>query len=420
MAATYPKPLPQQWWFTTWGVQDKLWPSTQGKGVTVAVLDSGVQANLPDFSGVVLPGKDLTGGNDDARVDDDPDFGHGTLMASLIASQGTGTGFVGVAPAAKILPLRTKSYESMVAAIRYAADQGARVINISQGSPAPCANSLQEAVGYAIQHDVVVVSSSGDDGDETNSSESPSNCAGVLSVGAVDPGFRPWTKTQRQPYVAVAAPGLAVGGVIRSGQFAPSGHGTSQASALTSAVAALVRSKFPDMSARQVVQQIIGSAGDVGPKGKDDQTGYGLIRPYRILNGSVPKSGPNPVFAAYDQWAAANGKNAGGAAPRSSANDKEPKNYVGLGVIVAMVLALGIVLFVVLGRNRRRPQMAGAGRHRGQAMPPPYGGPYPPQGGQAPPPGAQQPYYPPQGPHGAPPPGQYPNPGQWDTPDQRQ
>src|SRR5262245_36574429 len=105
--AAAPHPLPQEWWFTTWGVQDRLWPVTQGRGVTVAVLDTGVQATVPDLSGAVLPGTDIDSGGGDGRTDTEPGAvsGHGTGMASLIAAQGNGTGFVGVAPQAKILPV---------------------------------------------------------------------------------------------------------------------------------------------------------------------------------------------------------------------------------------------------------------------------------------------------------------------------
>jgi type VII secretion-associated serine protease mycosin len=416
-AVAAPRPLSSQWWFTTWGIQDRLWPITQGKGVTVAVLDTGVQADIPDLSGAVLPGKNMTDGNDDARVDKDPNFGHGTVMASLIAARGTGTGFVGVAPAAKILPVRTKSFDSMVSGIRYAADHGAKVINISQGATASCIPSLQQAVSYAIERDVVVVAAAGDEGDSTNGSSYPANCAGVVAVGAIDPTLKPWIKTQQQSYVAVAAPGLHVGGVAKSGQFGADGFGTSQASALTSAVVALVRSKFPNMSARQVVQQIITSAGDVGPKGRDDQTGYGLIRPTRILNGEVPKNGPNPVFDAYDKWKAANAKQTG-PAPRSNAEDSST-NPILIGGVGAVAVALLVLLLVVLVRNRRRLQVAQARRAGG---PPVFGGPYPPQGGQSPP-GGQQPYYPPAGPPGGPPQqGPHPNPGQpgqWGPPPDR-
>jgi hypothetical protein len=338
-------------------------------------------------------------------------------MASLIAAQGTGTGFVGVAPEAKVLPIVAKSVNATAAGIRYATDHGAKVINVSRGAVTECPPNIQESVGYAIEHDVVVVAAAGNDGDETNSSEAPADCAGVLAVGAVDSKFRPWVKTQRKSYVAVAAPGVQVGGVLKDGQVHSSNGGTSGATALTSAVIALVRAKFPDMSARQVVQQIIASAGDVGSKGKDDQTGYGLIRPTRILNGTVPKNGPNPVFAAYDKWKAANAKQTGAAGSGSdTGSSPSSTDYLLVGGFAALVVAIVIVVLVMQGRKRRRLQAASTGRYgAGPGGPQAYGGPYPPQGGQPPAPGGQQPYYPPAGPQGgSPPQGRHPNPpGQW-------
>src|SRR3954452_11083269 len=154
--AAAPGPRREQWWFTVWAVQNKVWPITEGKGVTVAVIDSGVEASIPDLSGVVLPGTDAEGGGGDGRtdVDDANPPGHGTAMSGLIASQGRGTGFVGIAPQVKILPIVSKNLSSKAPGIRYAVDHGAKVINISQGAPTTCPADLQEAVGYAIQHGV--------------------------------------------------------------------------------------------------------------------------------------------------------------------------------------------------------------------------------------------------------------------------
>lgn len=156
-AAPVSQPRSEEWWFDTWQVTTQDWPISKGDGVTVAVLDSGVQADIPDLQGVVLPGADVTGGGGDGRedVDDAEVPGHGTGMASLIASQGNGTGFVGLAPEAKILPVVAQTdsdaIQTTVDGLHFAVDHHAQVINISAGSPAACPAQVQQAIGYALE-----------------------------------------------------------------------------------------------------------------------------------------------------------------------------------------------------------------------------------------------------------------------------
>jgi type VII secretion-associated serine protease mycosin len=414
--AAVPGPRREQWWFTAWAIQNKVWPITQGQGVTVAVVDSGVEARLPDLTGVVLPGRDFESGGGDGRtdVDDDNPPGHGTAMSALIASQGRGTGFVGVAPKAKILPIVAKADDALAQGIRYAADHGAKVINISQAQPAPCPDAMQASIGYAIQRDVVVVAGAGNAGDEGNPSYNPANCAGVLAVGGLDLRLRPFAKTERQPYVAVSAPATGVGGVLKDGQFHTSDGGTSSASALTAGAVALVRSKYPDLSARDVVKRIMASLRDAGPSGRDDLTGYGAVRPYQALTiGRVPANTPNPVFAAYDKWATANGEKPGGAQAQQKEAGDPGNNATGmalqLGIGTAVTLLLVVLLLLFLrSRNRRDPVPASG--YPGPGQPQPYGGQQQPYGG------GQQPYGQPGPPSGfggapGPQPQQQPPPG---------
>jgi subtilisin family serine protease len=406
--AAVPGPRREQWWFTAWAIQNKVWPITQGQGVTVAVLDTGVEARLPDLTGVVLPGTDLRGGDGRTDVDTETPPGHGTGMAALIASQGRGTGFVGVAPKAKIVPVVAKSNDGLVQGIKYAADHGAKVINISQVQAGPCPDEMQESVAYAIQHDVVVVAGAGNAGDAGNPSYNPANCAGVLAVGGLDLQLRPFFKTERQPYVAASAPATGVGGVLRDGQFHTSEGGTSAASALTSGAVALVRSKYPDLSARDAVKRIMASLRDAGPAGRDDLTGYGAVRPYQALTiGNVPANTPNPAFAAYDKWAAAHGKQAGGGGAQAQKKNDDAANnatvmavQLGVGAAVTLLLVVLLILFL-RARNRRRP--APASGYPGPGQPQPYGGQQQPYGGGQQPYGRQGP--PPSGPRQQPPPG---------------
>jgi hypothetical protein len=395
-AAEYRKPRAEQWWFDSWEIQQRLWPISQGQGVTVAVLDTGVQADLPELSGVVLPGTDATGAGGDGRTDTDDAAvpGHGTGMASLIASQGGRTGFLGMAPKAKILPVTVHASAAAGApGIRYAVDHGAEVINISQVVNGPCPADLQDAVGYAIGHDVVVVAGAGNTGDGDNPTESPANCAGVLAVGAVGvsgQSFVPLDTTQRQPYVAVSSFGGNVGGVLKDGQYHTSKGGTSAATALTSASVAIIRAKYPKMSAREVVHRLVASCLDVGPPGRDDRTGYGLIRPSRALTGDLPANAPNPVFAAYDKWKAGAGHTSGGTArpgaPSSGGHSRRGPSIVVFVLPVALLVV--VVVAIILARSGRRSAAASVpGPSTG-----PHGPPHQPQQPHAP--------QPPQGPHG--------------------
>ncbi len=306
-------------------------------------------------------------------------------MAALIASNGSGTGYVGVAPEAKIMSVASNLI-NWDKAIRFAADHGAKVINISQAFAAHngCRPEMQQAISYALQKDIVVVAGAGNSGDESNPSMEPANCAGVLAVGAVDNQKRAWEQTERQPYVAVAAPGSRVNTVLANGEVTDCVSGTSQASALTSAVVALMRSKDPQMPAREVVQRLVTTTKDAGPPGKDQLTGYGVIIPAAALTAKVPQSAPNPVFAAYDKWVQANpqaaptGKPSATKVPKSEATkkaDQADRMFLYLLIAVAAVAAVvvigGIVVFVL--SRRRRTRGPGQGPPQGGASGPPPG-----------------------------------------------
>ncbi|HEU5027537.1 MAG TPA: S8 family serine peptidase [Spirillospora sp.] len=299
-AQALPGPRSEEWWFNAWQLQQKVWPLAQGQGITVALIDSGAEARLPELRGVVLPGEATDGtSTGDGRTDSDTKLGgHGTGMAALIAAQGSGSGMVGVAPKSRILPVvvPTTDYDE---AIRYAVEHGARVINMSQGVPATtCPNDIRAAVGYAIQHDVIIIAAAGNK-PFYESSFSPANCPGVLTVGAVDAQLTPWSKSTRGSNVMLAAPGVSVGSVGKAGVFTPGVNGTSSAAALTSGVVALLRSHFPAMSGREIVQRMLATARDVGPKGWDKKTGYGALMPYKALTANVPETAPNPVYASF-------------------------------------------------------------------------------------------------------------------------
>lgn len=361
--AAVPRPRDEEWWFSAWEVQNRVWPVTQGHGVTVAVLDSGTNARLPDLSNAVVPGADFAGGTGDGRVDTRKN-GHGTAMAALIAGQGNGVRMVGVAPEAKLLPVVVNSFPVVAAkGIRYAADRGAKVINISLINPSPggCPVSVQEAVSYAVDRDAVVVASAGNSGDTTNFAQYPANCAGVLAVGALDNKKKVWARSQRQPYVDVAAPGVRVGSLTKEGRFNYYLSGTSQAAALTSAAVALLRAKEPDLSAREAVQRIINTAVEAGPPGRDNQTGAGAVFPPAALTKTVPKNAPNPPFERLDRWRAENGKPSAAAdagrraAPAASSITDRAGSLLVPIVTVSGLAALAVLIVAIVIVVRRRP-----------------------------------------------------------------
>ncbi|HZD68543.1 MAG TPA: S8 family serine peptidase [Actinomycetes bacterium] len=369
----------REWWFTAWAIQDKVWPVTRGEGVTVAVIDTGVEASMPELEGAVLPGiefqrsqAEFKNGHfvrppvqraGDGRQDTDPAHSHGTNMAMLIAGQGKGrSGFLGVAPGARILPIATTNIGQISDGILYAVDHGAKVINLSVIGAAvdsgTCDATMQQAVSYAVEHDVVLVASAGNEGDGRNPPLEPPACPGVLAVGGLDANLGVYEKTQRQPYVAVAAPGVDIAGVDVHGTPITS-DGTSDASALTAGAVALVRSRYPQMSAREVVQRIIASARDVASPGKDLRTGYGAVRPWQALVNKPPADAPNPVFERYGAWKAAQ---------RKAADDRRRlATLEKLGIVAAAVVVIAIIVFALMaGRRQRRrtrtPPQAGAGQ----------------------------------------------------------
>ncbi|MCW2939517.1 MAG: hypothetical protein JWN00_2502 [Actinomycetia bacterium] len=409
-AAALPHPRAEEWWFVSWGVEKMAWPESTGQGITVAVIDTGVNANLPELRGVVVPGTDVSGQYPgDGRQDTDTapeqaghDAGHGTAMAALIAGQGGGAGMVGVAPGAKIMPIiDTGSSEQDSKAIRYAADHGAQVISISQAAVAfgnRCDANVQQAIAYATtQKNVVVVAGAGNDGDKNNPVMFPAACAGVLAVGAVDAKPKAWVSTERQSYVMVSAPGYLVGSIDKHGRYMNDISGTSQATALTSAAVALVRAKYPDLSARDVVQRIINTTHHMGGGGHDDQTGYGVVLPPAALTRNVDKSAPNPPFERLDAWLAAHPQASAGAgrpggSPATAGKSTSQTGLIGVLALVVVVAGVAVVGLVRVSRRRARAAVPQWQPPQQGGLPPSFG---PPRTGPQPPPGQRPTYFPP-------------------------
>jgi LPXTG-motif cell wall-anchored protein len=312
-AAPGPAAAPE-WWFDSWRVP-ALWAGgADGHGITIAVVDTGVQASLPELRGKVLAGADFTGNGSDGRIDyDGDDFAHGTAMTSIMVARSGYAGIEGLAPNARILPIAvplkgvvrhgTPPANATSSAIDYAVEHGARIINMSLGGvreesadgPDPCPGAVQQAVLRALRRGVLVVAASGNSGDEDSPVEEPGVCLGVVSVGAVDRNLDVPTFSSRHPYLTVSAPGVDIPTLSRDSAYI--GEGTSQATAITSAVLALIWSRYPTESARQILTRLLGTVTDRGPAGRDSAYGYGVINAAAAIAAPVPAvDAANPVL----------------------------------------------------------------------------------------------------------------------------
>ncbi|MEV8096855.1 type VII secretion-associated serine protease mycosin [Kitasatospora sp. NPDC085879] len=399
-----------QWALRNYHVTTDVWPISQGDGVTVAVIDTGV-ADHQDLAGQVLPGADFSGEGVDYKTDK---VGHGTGMASLIAGRGHGdqAGIIGLAPKAKILPIRIGTFDvdsgtagsgDFAKSLRYAVDNGAKVVNMSFVGSGSSDLEMREAVNYAAQKDVVMVGAAGNFGADRPVIY-PAAFPGVVAVTAVDQQGNIWSKANNGPEVTLAAPGIDIySATAKSSSSYGKGNGTSGAAAYVSAIAALVRAKYPDLSAGQVINRMIKSA--VAPPDKspvpNNKYGYGIASAKGALapNPAVD-NGPkeNPLLTRTESQADPTDKPSSAAskpAPGSTAPDSSAAAKDDSGIPVYVLAIVGVLALVVIGgvivlvrRSRGNGNGSGGGGNGGGGGgfvppgPPPYG------------PGAQQ--FPPQ------------------------
>jgi type VII secretion-associated serine protease mycosin len=296
-----------------WPVQryapDRLTNFADGRGVTVAVIDSGVDASHPSLRSHVAAGLDLLDGGP-GQTDC---VGHGTAVASIIAGQPLpGIGFRGLAPAATILPYRVTEQTvvegatsgragtaaGLATAIRKAVDGRAKVINLSivlnRNDP-----DVQAATKYAVDNDVVVVAAVGNAHDDGNPRPFPASYDGVLGVGAIGADGRRVHSSQVGDYVDLVAPGSQVV-AARAGRGYSSWEGTSFAAPFVAATAALVRQYWKGLSARDVVARLIATADPAPGSPRSNEYGYGVVNPYRavterLASGSPGRAAPLPA-----------------------------------------------------------------------------------------------------------------------------
>jgi type VII secretion-associated serine protease mycosin len=341
---------------------DEAWQTTKGAGITVAVLDTGVEADHPDLDGNVLTGTDLV--RFGAKPGDRAWARHGTAMASIIAGHGhgygNGDGVMGIAPEAKILPVRviledgdparakarSTRGNALAEGIRWAADHGADVINLSLGDDSASAHpepAEDEAVQYALKKGAVVVASAGNGGEKGDRISYPAAYPGVIAATAVDRyGTRASFSTRRW-YATVSAPGVDV--VIADPDHKYyQGWGTSAAAAFVSGAVALVKAAHPGLTPAQIKKLLEDTARNAPTGGRDDSRGFGFIDPAAAIKAAADLEPEGLRSASY-------GEQYFGPGPDAEKADDDASSWA--GPLAGGTGGVLLVAAVVLWRGRR-------------------------------------------------------------------
>lgn len=349
------EPIPARPWEDRQLDPARAWPVSTGAGVLVGVIDSGVDGDHPQLAGKVLEGFDFVRDVPGAQFDCAP---HGTAVASIIAaSPAAGTAFHGVAPGVRILPVRVTDRdriddsdgsgtraETIGTAIRFAVDAGARVINMSltvfRDIP-----EIRNALQYAWFKDVLVVAAAGNLNGEGNPTPYPAAYDGVLGVGSIDIAGARAETSQVGDYVDLVAPGVRVTGAD-PGRGHELWEGTSFATPFVTGAAALVRAARPDLTADQVADRLVATAGVA--RGGRREYGAGVVDPYRAVTDTVAAApttpAPKPAAAPRADPGAARA-----AAARRSFDDSRRLVVLVVGATLGVLAVAGL-----LGGTRRR------------------------------------------------------------------
>lgn len=305
----------REYWLNDYGIT-KAWQSTKGSGVTVAVIDSGVDSSHQDLKDAVAGGTDVSGsGNDSGTKGIGAKPEHGTLVASLIAGRGHGgnpdddpkpDGVVGVAPEAKLLTISTwlgspnpsgKNVSAQIPeAVRWAVDHGAKVINMSLTSTSTdWPPSWDDAFEYAADRDVVVVAAVGNTDSGITQVGAPATIPGVVAVaGLKKDGTSSQGSSAPGITIALSAPAENLVGALPDNKYAD-WSGSSGAAPIVAGVAALIRSKYPDLNAANVINRLVSTAKPAGNPIPNNTYGYGLLDADAAVNAQVPVVAQSPL-----------------------------------------------------------------------------------------------------------------------------
>lgn len=326
----------REYWLGQSGIE-KAWETTQGEGVKIAIIDSGIDKSHPDLKGAVVGGTDISGAGASGGtkgIGAEPE--HGTLVATMLAGRGHKTpapkpsastsakasptptetekpgpgagpdGVIGVAPKADLVSVSVwlgsenpsgKNIDDQIpAAVKWAVDSGAKVINMSLGSTSTAwPQSWDDAFAYAESKDVVIVAAAGNRKSGSEQVGAPATIPGVLAVGGLDrDGTASVDSSSQGISIGVSAPAEDLAGGLPGGGYAQ-WSGTSGAAPIVSGVAALIRSKYPDLSAAQVINRIISTAKPAGDGVPNAIYGYGILDADAAVNADVPVVEANPL-----------------------------------------------------------------------------------------------------------------------------
>ncbi|MDX3605377.1 MULTISPECIES: S8 family serine peptidase [Streptomyces] len=368
----------KQWYLASMQAED-MWKVTTGEGVKVAVVDTGVNSSTPSLRGQVLKGVDVTG----ASGDETDDYrGHGTTMAELIAGTGRGGGLKGLAPGAEIIPVRMSDVDFMAKrntvigdiakAIRAAADSDAQIISVSMGDVLS-QREEHEAVKYAESKGKLVIAGVGNEGHKENWRQYPAAYPEVVGVASADRAGKVSYYSQHAGTVDVASPGSDIPSWCDNSfkSYCDGDGGTSAATAIASASAALVWSLHPDWTANQVLNVLFDTAGRDWKDGeRSTYLGHGLIRPsMNVLKGKGDPGAPDisplteekttgPAKSSEPSSStspppAENGAEGEKAAAVKESNSSDDESQLGLILgVAAAVAVLGGVAYAVVRRRK--------------------------------------------------------------------
>ena len=280
-----PATIADNWWIQSYGFDQT---QLDGAGVTIAVIDTGIDSSHPDLLGTVIDGVDFsTVGVPNGTSGVGSSSFHGSMVASLIAGQGsTGSGVIGVAPKAKLLAISiglgvpgSNTDDQIAQAVRWAVDHDADIINLSlTRNSQTWPRSWDDAFSYAFENDVLVVAAAGNRTDQSSRPSAPATIPGVVSVGGV-------TKNQEPAEASTAGLGVAISAPAEDllGAYPGEGYriwdGSSAAAPLVSGLLALMKQADPKASANDLIERLLTSATDLGLPGYDANYGHGVINP---------------------------------------------------------------------------------------------------------------------------------------------